>query len=285
MKLLSRLFSKKSKINKDLFYSVLADDVNKVRNLLSDGADVNARNEQEWTSLMVAASEGYTHIVDVLLNQGADVNAQSSTGETPLMLSARWGHLSIVPMLLIDAGADPSLKNKDGKTALTIAKETGQTEITKLIEAILDRPQTNSTKSNDNVTISESKENNAIDWSKIGKDFYYNEAQALEEEGNYKEAEKGYRLSIENNPKFVAAHNGLGLLLEKQKRHDEAVEVFRKACDVNPENGIAFQNLAFSLINLNRLDEAEEIYKKAMRIAPGHPITQSIKSRLLKAKE
>ena len=129
-----------------------------------------------------------------------------------------------------------------------------------------------------------SKENNAINWSKIGKDFYYSYACALEKEGNYIEAEKGYRLSIENNPKFVAAHNGLGFLLEKLNRHDEAVEVYRKACDDNPDNGIAFQNLAFLLINLNRLDEAEEIYKKAIRIAPGHPISESIKSRLLEAK-
>jgi tetratricopeptide (TPR) repeat protein len=89
---------------------------------------------------------------------------------------------------------------------------------------------------------------------------------------------------MKSYPKNVAAHNGLGLLLEKQKRYDEAIEVYRKACDDNPDNGIAFQNLAFTLIYLNRLDEAEEIYKKAMRIAPGHPIAESIKSRLLKAK-
>ena len=131
----------------------------------------------------------------------------------------------------------------------------------------------------------DSEGDKAINWSRVGKEFYYNKAQTLEKEGNYKEAEKGYRLSIDNKPKFVAAHNGLGFLLQKQKRYDEAVEVYRKACNDNPDNGISFQNLAFLLINLERLDEAEEVFKKGAKIAPvGHPIIKNIKSRLEEAK-
>lgn len=124
-----------------------------------------------------------------------------------------------------------------------------------------------------------SKEKDDIDWSTVSN--FYEFANTLESKGNYEGAEKAYRLAIEEKTlNSVAAHNGLGHLFVKQERYDEAIEILKKATVDYPNNGIAFQNLAFLLINLNRLKEAEAIYEKAMKIAPGHPITNSIKSRL-----
>lgn len=124
----------------------------------------------------------------------------------------------------------------------------------------------------------ESKEKNGIDWSKVSD--FYNFAGTLKLKGDFLGAEKAYRLSIEGNPNFVAAHNGLGLLLKGQERYDESVDIFKKAIVDNPDNGIAFQNLANLLIDLDRLEEAESIYKKSKEIAPEHPITISIKNAL-----
>jgi hypothetical protein len=41
------------------------------------------------------------------------------------------------------------------------------------------------------------KKTNTVDWSKIDKIYYYNNAVILAKEGNYQEAEKGYRLLYE----------------------------------------------------------------------------------------
>jgi len=124
-----------------------------------------------------------------------------------------------------------------------------------------------------------SEEKDDIDWSTVSN--FYEFANTLESKGDYKGAEKAYRLAIEEKTlNSVAAHNGLGNLFVKQERYDEAIKILKKATVDYPDNGIAFQNLAFLLINLNRLKEAEAIYEKAMKIAPGHPITNSIKSRL-----
>lgn len=124
-----------------------------------------------------------------------------------------------------------------------------------------------------------SKEKDDIDWSKVSNFFEF--AHTLESKGDYKGAEKAYRLAIEEKTlNSVAAHNGLGHLLEKQERYDEAIGILKKATVDYPDNGITFQNLAFLLIKLDRRKEAEAIYEKAMKIAPGHPITNSIKSRL-----
>lgn len=125
----------------------------------------------------------------------------------------------------------------------------------------------------------ESKEKEDINWYDITDYDYF--GNSLEKKGDYKGAEKAYRLSIEINPKFMGAYNGLGLLLESQKRYDEAIETFRKAMEVDPYNVLAYSNLASLLIYLKRFEDAEEVYKKAMKIAPTHPITENIKRKLL----
>lgn len=63
-------------------------------------------------------------MVQLLLNKGADVNIKNNfTGETALMLAAQHGNNQAV-QLLLDAGANPLLKNKLGKTAKNYTKNT-----------------------------------------------------------------------------------------------------------------------------------------------------------------
>lgn len=59
-------------------------------------------------------------IVQRLLSAGANVNAQDAKGWTPLMEIVVSDRIDIVKLLL-KKGADTSIKNKDGKTALDIA--------------------------------------------------------------------------------------------------------------------------------------------------------------------
>lgn len=61
--------------------------------------------------------------IDALLQAGADINTQDQDGWTPLMLTAQHATDHQVMKLLLDAGADPKIKNKLGHNALHYARE------------------------------------------------------------------------------------------------------------------------------------------------------------------
>jgi ankyrin repeat protein len=73
-----------------------------------------------------------------LLDRGADVNGRWRAGGpevTPLHVAARSGHASIV-RLLLDAGADPSIRDTEhGGDAIGWAEHFGQPEVVRLLRA------------------------------------------------------------------------------------------------------------------------------------------------------
>ena len=85
--------------------------------------DVNAEGSQpvDWTALTWAASEGNTAVVDLLLAAGADVDAKTNNGATALIWAAVGGHAAMVRQLLA-AGADVDAKTNNGDTALMLAE-------------------------------------------------------------------------------------------------------------------------------------------------------------------
>jgi ankyrin repeat protein len=60
-----------------------AGDVAKVRQLLANGAKVDAREEDGWTPLHWAAVEGHADVAKVLLAAGADGSLKDGDGKTP----------------------------------------------------------------------------------------------------------------------------------------------------------------------------------------------------------
>ena len=60
----------------------------------------------------------------MLLAAGADPNAKSQSGSTPLHTVGFTGDRESLD-LLVKHGADPAIKNNDGKTAAEIARERG----------------------------------------------------------------------------------------------------------------------------------------------------------------
>jgi uncharacterized protein len=77
-------------------------------------------NKTGWTPLHYAASSGNTQLVQLLLEHYAYIDAESPNGSTPLMMAARYGSDDAVQTLLQE-GADPTIKNALGLTALDFA--------------------------------------------------------------------------------------------------------------------------------------------------------------------
>ena len=96
-----------------------------IRFLIDNGADVNARDQLQGTALVRAAgSFGDLESVQVLLSAGAEVNVQDKNGMTPLMWAARWGDAPRV-LALVEAGATVTVRDNSGKTALDWARSRG----------------------------------------------------------------------------------------------------------------------------------------------------------------
>ena len=72
----------------DIHQAAEEGNTNMVRDLIRQGADVNAKNDDGETPLHCAAWEGHQETAQVLLANGADVRARANDGETPLDMAA-----------------------------------------------------------------------------------------------------------------------------------------------------------------------------------------------------
>lgn len=136
------------------------------------GMDLDATNAADENALMLAALKGQTGLVKTLLEHGAQVNkpgwaplhyaatfagsagadmvawlleenayidAESPNGSTPLMMAARYGDRRAVTVLL-EAGADATLRNQQGLSAIQFAQAAGRTDVAESIaKAIRDK--------------------------------------------------------------------------------------------------------------------------------------------------
>ena len=59
-----------------------------VKELLDAGADVNHKNKDQDTALLLAAPKGHADIVKILLSAGAKINAGDKNDSSPLMIAA-----------------------------------------------------------------------------------------------------------------------------------------------------------------------------------------------------
>ena len=103
------------------------------KQLIKQGADVN---KPGWTPLHYAATNGHLAVMDLLLENHAYIDAASPNGSTPLMMAAHYGTTAAVKLLL-EAGADPLLKNDLGLTAIDFAQRADRRESAELIAALV----------------------------------------------------------------------------------------------------------------------------------------------------
>lgn len=104
--------------------------------LIKNGADVNLETT-DWRPIHYAVFHMDYNIVELLINNKVDVNSMSEFGESPLHIA-----VDTVPTqesveilkLLLDAGADPSVRDDNGNRPIDIAVIYGNKEAIELLK-------------------------------------------------------------------------------------------------------------------------------------------------------
>jgi uncharacterized protein len=155
-----------------LLIATRANHIEIARILINANADVNAKDNIDDTPFLYAGAEGRNEILKLILATGkANLEDTNRYGGTALIPAAHHGHLETVRILLstainvdhvnnltwtalleavilgdggpvyqrivgllLDAGADPKIADRDGVTPLAHAKSRGFAEIARLIE-------------------------------------------------------------------------------------------------------------------------------------------------------
>lgn len=104
-----------------------------IKRLCAEGADINVRSNYRWTPLVCAAPGGHALMADALsCGDGATAQAGSSSGWTALMIATVEGHTEVARML-IELGADVSARDNRGWSALRLAVAMDEAEILGLL--------------------------------------------------------------------------------------------------------------------------------------------------------
>jgi len=103
-----------------LFEAASSGNINQIRNILSQGLDINVSNRERETALHMAAAKGHYSTVIFLVKNGAYVKAPTVKNWIPLHHAVRFRHPNIVKFL-IGRGSSPYARTSDGLTAIDMA--------------------------------------------------------------------------------------------------------------------------------------------------------------------
>lgn len=103
--------------------------ISRVRELIDAGWDINQPDGETVTLLHWASINNRKDIIKLFLERGAVVDAVGGElNATPLHWATRQGHLGAV-VLLLGAGADPSLRDTEGCSCIHLAAQFGHTAL------------------------------------------------------------------------------------------------------------------------------------------------------------
>ena len=138
-----------------LMFAARNNNIEIANQLIVEGAHIDEKDDVGTGALMYAAYQNNSDVSQLLVNRGADINLQDNKGATPLIIAVQNNCKDVVKFLLnqpkikvnnvfygntalifavnncdsllvkclMDKGADPNIRNKEGFTALSIAKE------------------------------------------------------------------------------------------------------------------------------------------------------------------
>lgn len=116
--------------DKNLFDACRNGDVGRVRKLLNNGHNVNAKNTpgRKSTPLHFAAGFGRRDVVEVLLTRRASVTARDEGGLIPLHNACSFGHAEVV-LQLLHAQSDPNALDNWKYSPLHEAASKGKADV------------------------------------------------------------------------------------------------------------------------------------------------------------
>eukprot|EP00756_Hemistasia_phaeocysticola_P060802 Hpha_TRINITY_DN4336_c0_g1::TRINITY_DN4336_c0_g1_i1::g.49991::m.49991/K21440/ANKRD50; ankyrin repeat domain-containing protein 50 len=116
--------------------AVTEGEVDVLRLLIDNGADVNGADEAGCTPCITAAGEGKTYMLRLLIDRGADVNKADNDGRTPCIAATARDKRAALK-LLIERGADVNRADNKGRTpcitAVAGSRESRSTDTLRLL--------------------------------------------------------------------------------------------------------------------------------------------------------
>ncbi|CAG2199579.1 unnamed protein product [Mytilus edulis] len=164
---------REQKRNEKLIKAAEDGDLEKVKNLVRHGADINYKDTfGSFTALHCAANNGNIEIINYLADKKADMNCRNNRGRTPLHLSVHKGRIEAskalinrgtainavnifgctalhmagywvksveMSKMLVDNGASVNIKDKDGITPVEIAAKGQNTDVFEYLKKCRDQ--------------------------------------------------------------------------------------------------------------------------------------------------
>ncbi|WP_248763011.1 ankyrin repeat domain-containing protein [Pseudarthrobacter sp. SSS035] len=161
-----------TRLDQELIAAAKANNVALVGELIGRGANVNAKDAIQDSAFLYAGAEGFNEVLQLTLAAGANVSSTNRYGGTALIPASEHGHVETVRILLaagvpvnhvnnlgwtamqeaillnnggprqqdvvrqlLDAGADPGIRDPQGRTALENAERLGFGDVAALIRA------------------------------------------------------------------------------------------------------------------------------------------------------
>jgi uncharacterized protein len=116
------------KLNQALLAATRQGDKELITKLLTDGADIDATDNEGRTSALIAVHTNQLDIFKLLLEKDANINIRDNRSDNPLLYAGAEGMLDFVKVS-VAAGADTSILNRFGGTALIPAADRGHVDI------------------------------------------------------------------------------------------------------------------------------------------------------------
>ncbi|MBP7865222.1 MAG: ankyrin repeat domain-containing protein [Acidobacteria bacterium] len=121
-------------LKEELFLAAGRGQAGDIRYLLDHGAPLDDKDDSGRTPLEVAADEGHANAVQILIQRGASVRTKDAEGLSPLLRVVNDRSKREVVHLLLEAGADPNVADKEGTPALFLAMQAGA----EMVQSLLD---------------------------------------------------------------------------------------------------------------------------------------------------
>jgi Flp pilus assembly protein TadD len=225
--------------------------------LISSSTSYAGKNED----LLGAADEGNTSRVKVLLSKGADVNVKNKDGYTPLLISAFNGHTETVRLLLAK-GADVNVKTNKGHTALMSAENEGHAEIVELLKqhaVMAHRGLKEQARVGDNASAMITK----VKAPEEDSTYWFNKGAICATYGSDKAAIKYFNKAIELDPKHSPAHFNLGVSYGEIGEYQKAISYINRALEMGSRKDRYFYGRGRVYLLSGDKEKAIEDFKNA----------------------